>query len=78
MRKQVHKVYHVELKEGEHFYFGSQAAIYATFTTEEIGISLDSLRNHVNLQEGIYENKFCIIRLGEIKRKHTLRGKNHG
>ena len=71
--KQIHKVYHVELS-GEHFYFGSQAAIFDTFTSEQLGISLDSLRGHVNLSEGPYQNKKCIIRLDIMKRKPSLRG----
>jgi len=75
--KQIHKLYHVEFFEGKkkHHYFGSQAAIYDTFTPEQIGITLESLHNHINLVNGPYENKKCIIRLGEVKRKPTLRGK---
>ena len=71
--KQIHKVYHVEY-EGEHFFFGSQAAIFDTFTAEQMGITLNSLRNHVNLSDGPYQNKKCIIRLDTLKRKRTLRG----
>lgn len=75
--RQVHKLYHVELFEGKkkHHYFGSQAAIYDTFTPEQIGVSLDYLHNTIDLTLAPYENKKCIIRLGEVKRKHTLRGK---
>ncbi|MCL6101218.1 MAG: hypothetical protein M1292_01825 [Bacteroidetes bacterium] len=75
--KQIHKLYHVEFFEGKkkHYYFGSQAAIYDTFTPEQIGITLDYLRNAINLVEAPYENRKCIIRLGEVKRKHTLRGR---
>ena len=75
--KQIHKLYHVELMEGKkkHHYFGSQAAIYDTLTVDDIGITLDYLRSTINLSAGPYENKKCILRLGEVKRKHTLRGK---
>ena len=76
-KKQIHKLYHVELMEGKkkHHYFGSQAAIYETITAECIGITLDYLRNTVNLSVAPYIGKKCIIRLGEVKRKHSLRGR---
>jgi hypothetical protein len=75
--KQIHKVYHIEFFEGKkkHFYFGSQAAIYDMFTPDQVGITLAYLRNHVDLAAGPYENKKCIIRLGKINRRHTLRGR---
>lgn len=77
--KQAHKIYHLKLLQAtegkKDFYFGSQAAIYDTFTPEAIGITLDSLRTHVDLKKGIYENAKVTIRLGEIKRKQTNRGK---
>jgi len=75
--KQIHKLYHVELLDWKkkHHYFGSQAAIYETFTPDDLGITLDYLRNTIDLSDGPYENKKCIIRLGEVKRKHTLRGR---
>jgi len=78
-KKQIHKLYHVELFEGKkkHHYFGSQAAIYEAFTVDDLGISLDYLRNTIDLPTGPYENKKCIIRLGEVKRKHTLRGRRY-
>lgn len=70
---QIPKVYHVEY-EGEHHFFGSQAAIFDTFTAVQMGITLDSLRNHVNLSDGPYQNKKCIIRLDTLKRKPSKRG----
>lgn len=75
MPKQIHKVYHVELS-GEHYFFGSQAAIFDTFTSEQIGITLASLRGHVNLSDKPYHNKKCIIRLDTLKRKPSNRGIN--
>lgn len=76
-KKPAHKLYHVELFEGrkKHHYFGSQAAIYETFTSEQLGVTLDYLRGSIDLSAGPYENKKCIIRIGEVKRKHTLRGR---
>lgn len=72
------KVYHVEMKEpvnGEnHFYFGSQVAIYDVFSAEQVGISYKALKNTYNLSKQPYENKKCIIRLGKLRRKHTNRG----
>jgi len=79
--KQTHKVYHVEfskpVKGKKHHYFGSQVAIYDVFFPEEIGISLDSLRTHIDLSIAPYINrdKTCTIYLGEIIRKQTNRGK---
>ena len=49
-----------------HHYFGSKAAIYQTFTTEELGISYASLRNLGDLTEQPYANRKCIIRQGEL------------
>lgn len=73
------KVYHVELLspfEGKyHFYFGSQTAIYEALTAEQLGITLKALSNHVDLTVKPYTNKLCIIRLGELQRKSTNRGR---
>jgi predicted membrane protein len=79
--KQTPKVYHVEfskpVKGKKHHYFGSQAAIYDVFSSEEIGISLDSLRTHIDLSIEPYVNrdKSCTIYLGKMIRKQTNRGK---
>lgn len=75
--RQIHKLYHVEIFEGKkkHHYFGSQAAVFDTFTVEQLGVSLEYLHNTIDLALSPYENKKCIIRLGEVKRKRTLRGK---
>lgn len=56
-----------------HFYFGSKAAIYDWFTPADIGVSYSRLRA-INLKEQ-YENDKCIIRLGELHRVSTNRGK---
>lgn len=76
-KKQQFKVIHIELKEPfdgkRHFYFGSKTAIYELFTPEQIGISKESLWNQ-DLDEKEYENKLCTIRMGLLRRKHTLRG----
>ena len=70
------KVYHIELKDDskpKHFYFGSKAAIYDCLTPADIGVSYSRLRA-INLKEP-YENGKCIIRLGELHRVGTNRGK---
>ena len=72
------KIIHIEFKEltngAKHFYFGSQSAIFDTFTVEQVGVSYRSLLNHYSLESEPYENKKCIIRQGELKRKKTNRG----
>lgn len=75
--KQISKVYHVEFTEpvevngkaDKHFYFGSQAAIYGTFSAEQIGISYGYLRSKIHLENGEYSNGKCTIRLGPLRRK---------
>jgi hypothetical protein len=75
--KQTSKVYHVELSEPievdgkseKHFYFGSQAAIYGTFSAEQLGISYGYLKSKFHLEEKPYSNDKCTIRLGELRRK---------
>lgn len=71
------KVIHVELKEPfkgkRHYYFGSKAAIYEDLSEDLIGIKKESLWN-VDLDKVEYQNKFCTIRMGSLKRKQTDRG----
>ncbi|MDV7051559.1 hypothetical protein R4E93_07825 [Bacteroides ovatus] len=75
--KQTSKVYHVELSEPievdgkseKHFYFGSQAAIYGTFSAEQLGISYGYLKSKFHLEEKPYSNDKCTIRLGALIRK---------
>lgn len=73
------KVIHVELKEPfkgkRHYYFGSKAAIYEDLSEDLIGIKKESLWN-VDLDKVEYQNKFCTIRMGFIRRKQTNRGIN--
>ncbi len=78
-QKQQFKVIHIELIEPfqgkKHHYFGSKTAIYEYLTSDQIGISLESLWN-IDLDAGEYKNRICIIRMGILRRKHTLRGGN--
>lgn len=72
------KIIHVELKEPfngkRHYYFGSKVAIYEDLSEDLIGIKKESLWN-VDLDKVEYQNKFCTIRMGFIRRKQTNRGK---
>jgi len=77
------KVIHIELKtpyEGKrHWYFGSKSAVYEKLGKEQLGCTLPTLRT-VNLNNGEYENKKCIIRQGKLHRKsggRTLPGPKH-
>lgn len=75
------KAYHVELKEPidgqKHFYFGSQTAIFDILSSDQVGISLNSLLNNHKFVNGDYHNKKCTIRLGKLIRTKTNRGKNN-
>lgn len=80
--KKDQKLYHVELLEHstlgvnkKHHYFGSISAIFETFTDEQLGIKLTSLWSNHDFDNEPYENKVCIIRKGDIKRKTSNRGK---
>lgn len=56
-------------------YFGSLAAIYDTFTSDQVGIKLESLWSNADLDKGPYENKICVIKKDVVKRKQGNRGK---
>lgn len=66
------KVVHLHMKEpynGESdFYFGSLKAIFDTVPHEAIRISYKYLTNAINGKTQ-FENKRCIIRIGELIRK---------
>ncbi len=73
------KVFHVELKQPvdgrKHFYFGSKRAIFDVLSHDAVGITYRTLTNCVNLQNGPYENKKCIIRQGELITTYQVRAK---
>lgn len=68
-------VIHLEIN-GEHFYYGSLAAIYTQFTNEEIGLGYGSLRNYGLSDDKPYENSKCKIRKGVLKTIEGGRGKS--
>ncbi len=64
------KILHVELRnsiDGErHYYFGSKAAIFQRFTSEQVGITYYSLKNICITKDKPYVNRQCIIRQGGL------------
>ena len=64
-QKQERTVIHVEVN-GEHYFFGSLAAIYQFFDSKTLGISYGSLRNVGLSPQKPYQNKHCIIRKGVL------------
>lgn len=67
-------IIHLE-KDGKHYYFGSLAAIYTIFKSEEIGIAYGTLRNYKLTSNKPYQNQKCIIRKGTLITKPSERGK---
>lgn len=69
------KILHVELRnsiDGErHYYFGSKAAIFQRFTSEQVGITYYSLKNICITKDKPYLNRQCIIRQGELIASET-------
>lgn len=63
------QVVHVCLGDDRHYYFGSVAAIFDTFTPDELGVSLPTLWNHGLSHDRPYKNNRCAIYRGNIKRK---------
>ena len=65
------KVVHLHLKEPRNgqsdFFFGSVLAMYSVLTREDVGAHYRTI-THTLLHAGVYENKKCIVRLGELIR----------
>lgn len=65
------KVVHLHLKRPRNgqsdFYFGSVLAIYSVLTREDVGVHYRTI-THALFHSGAYENKKCIVRLGELIR----------
>lgn len=66
------KVVHLHLKkprDGQSdFYFGSVLAMYSVLTREDMGAHYRTITQAL-FHSGAYENKKCIVRLGELIRK---------
>lgn len=75
--KQERTVIHLEMGDTHH-YFGSVAAIYDYFSSNDIGISYGSLRNY-GLNEGNpYKNAKCTIRKGALLSKASSSDSKRG
>lgn len=69
-------IYHLHLKNASEtipvkvdYYFGSIASIYDTFTAAQLGVAQQRLYDFGITPERPYENKICVIRRSELKRK---------
>jgi hypothetical protein len=63
---------HLEIKchdGNRHFYYGSMAAIFDHWTSDDIGLNLRKLYDYRLSPQHPYENDKCIIRQGTIVRK---------
>lgn len=67
------QVVHVCLGDDRHYYFGSVAAIFDTFTPDELGVSLAALWNYGLAPDRPYINNKCRIYRGTISRKHQTK-----
>ncbi len=63
------QVVHVCLGDDRHYYFGSVAAIFDTFTPDELGVSLPTLWNYGLAPDRPYKNFKCCIYRDRIHRK---------
>lgn len=75
MIKQDRSIIHVEVKStGEHFYFGSIAAMFEDPTISKlIGIKYQTFRTKKLSEENPYSNSYLIVRKGHIQTiSHTF------
>lgn len=63
------QVVHVCMGDDRHYYFGSVAAIFDTFTPDELGVSLPTLWNYGLAPDRPYKNYKCSIYRDSIHRK---------
>lgn len=63
------QVVHVCLGDDRHYYFGSVAAIFDTFTPDDLGVSMTTLWNYGLAPDRPYKNNRCAIYRGIINRK---------
>lgn len=73
------KIYHIQFREPVRgktdYYFGSLSAIYDVFTEEDIGCGVRRLWNLKIDEDNPYEGRKCTIKVGELIRKSTNRGR---
>ena len=65
------RIYHLEIKTGEHKYYGSLVALYEA-NKEFINISLSTLQ-HFNFDAEKFETEIYIIRKGSILTTNDVR-----
>jgi len=65
------RIYHLEIKTGEHFYFGSLVALYEA-KKELLNISVSTLQ-HFNFDVEKFETENYIIRKGSILTTNDVR-----
>lgn len=67
------KIVHLHLNDPvdgkQDYYFGSLAAIYDLFSSEQLGITYGSLTTRSIGNGGLYTNKRCSIRVDFLHRK---------
>lgn len=57
-------------KEDKNLYFGSRAAIFELYTTDQLGVAYNTLRSRrLPSEKEVFENDICIIRRGKIIKK---------
>ena len=72
------KVIHVHLIfEKIDRYFGSIAAIYTVFTSQQIGVKYNTLRNAKWKENSVYQTQRAIIKMGEIFCSSSSKGSSH-
>lgn len=63
------QVVHVCMGDDRHYYFGSVAAIFDTFTPDELGVSMTTLWNYGLAPDRPYKNNKCSIYRNSVHRK---------
>lgn len=68
-------IYHVQFGDDDNHYFGSIAAIFDKFTSNQLGVSKSRLYAYVVTPERPYRNNVVIIRKEVMHRKKGGRTK---
>lgn len=67
--------YTIKFKDGTEHHFGCLAAIYSTFTEDQIGAKVQRLYAHGVARGKPFIGKKCFIKQNILKRKKTNRGR---
>lgn len=71
------KIIHL-VKDGKDYYFGSLAALFATFDKDELGVTYGSIRNYHITPDRPYVNKIITIKEGVLISAKGNRGYKKG